>query len=106
MTPCSLVCVLHAFHSPMFCSAVQLGGKGFGDPVTFDNAYYSSLLKKPWENKGDSMAAMIGLPSDHVLPDDPTCRPIIERYAADQSAFHADFAQAYVKLTSLGAQWA
>lgn len=82
-----------------------LGGKGFGDPLTFDNQYYSSLLDKPWENKADDMAVMIGLPSDHVLPDDPTCRPYIERYANDQDAFHEDFKAAYLKLTSLGAQW-
>jgi hypothetical protein len=36
------------------------GGKGFGDPVTFDNAYYSALLAKPWLNPNDSMATMIG----------------------------------------------
>ena len=47
-----------------------------------------------------------GLPSDRVLPDDPTCRPIIERYAADQQAFFNDFAAAYVRLTMLGARWA
>ena len=52
------------------------------------------------------MAAMVGIPTDRVLPDDPTCRPIIERYAADQAAFNADFAAAYLKLTSMGVQWA
>jgi L-ascorbate peroxidase len=83
-----------------------LGNKGFGDPVTFDNQYYRSLLAKPWDKPNDEMAAMIGLASDHVLPDDPTCRPIIERYARDEAAFRTDFASAYVKLTSLGATWA
>jgi L-ascorbate peroxidase len=73
--------------------------------LTFDNQYYLSLLKKPWENKADEMASMIGLPSDRVLSDDPTCRPYIERYASDQDAFHADFKAAYLKLTSLGVQW-
>ena len=79
-----------------------LGSKGYGDPLTFDNVYYTALLKKPWENKKDKMASMIGIPSDHVLPDDPTCRPIIEKYALDQGIFHRDFADAYLKLTSLG----
>jgi len=53
----------------------QLGAKGFGDPVTFDNAYYTALQSKPWTGApADSMAAMIGLPSDKVrllLPRNP-----------------------------------
>ncbi|EFJ46823.1 L-ascorbate peroxidase, partial [Volvox carteri f. nagariensis] len=82
--------------------AHTLGSKGFGDPTRFDNEYYRALLRRPWTNPNDSMASMIGLPSDHVLPDDPECLPYIERYAEDQDAFFADFAAAYVKLTSLG----
>lgn len=54
----------------------------------------------------DEMASMIGLPSDHVLPDDPDCLPLIEAYAADQAAFFNDFAAAYAKLTTLGVTWA
>jgi L-ascorbate peroxidase len=48
---------------------------------------------------------MIGLPSDHVLPDDPECLEWIKLYAEDQPRFFEDFASAYVKMTSLGAQW-
>lgn len=47
-----------------------------------------------------------GIPTDHVLPDDPTCQPIIREYAADQDRFFRDFAEAYVKMTTLGAHWA
>lgn len=47
-----------------------------------------------------------GIATDHVLPDDPTCRPLIQRYAADQPAFFQDFAAAYLKMTALGARWA
>ncbi|GLC57294.1 hypothetical protein PLESTB_001208700 [Pleodorina starrii] len=82
--------------------AHTLGSKGFGDPTRFDNEYYQSLLRRPWTNKDDPMASMIGLPSDHVLPDDPECLPYIQQYAADQEAFFRDFSAAYVKLTSLG----
>lgn len=82
------------------------GGKGFGDPVTFDNAYYTSLIAKPWLNKNDPMADMIGLPSDHVLPDDAECLEYIQAYAADQQLLFRDFAAAYEKLTQLGAVWA
>ena len=85
---------------------LQLGSKGFGDPLTFDNAYYTALLKKPWAApNADSMAQMIGLPSDHVLPDDDECKPVIQMYAADQQRFYNDFVSAYQKLTMLGAQW-
>ena len=84
---------------------MQLGSKGFGDPLTFDNTYYRSLLQKPWEDPTNSMGSMIGLPSDHVLPDDSKCRPSIEAYAGDQQRFFQDFGAAYTKLTSLGARW-
>ncbi|PNH05035.1 putative L-ascorbate peroxidase 6 [Tetrabaena socialis] len=90
-----------------WAGAHTLGSKGYGDPNRFDTEYFRSLLRKPWLAKDDAMAAMIGLPSDHVLPDDPECLPYIQRYAEDQEAFFADFAAAYVKLTGLGvAGWA
>lgn len=50
-------------------------------------------------------SSMVGLPSDHVLPEDKALRPVIELYAADQGRFFDDFAAAYLKLTSLGAVW-
>lgn len=84
---------------------LQLGSKGFGDALTFDNAYYTALLQKPWTDPENEMASMIGLPSDHVLPDDAECRPVIQEYASSQQRFFQDFGSAYVKLTSLGAQW-
>ena len=52
------------------------------------------------------MAQMIGLASDHVLPDDPECSPTIERFAADQPAFFREFEAAFVKMTYSGAVWA
>lgn len=52
------------------------------------------------------MASMIGLPSDHALPDDPECLARIQVYADDQGAFFRDFADAYSRLTRLGAAWA
>ena len=83
--------------------AHTLGSKGFGDPLTFDNAYYRTLLEAPWARPGaDEMAAHIGLPSDHALPLDPGCREIISRFAADQGAFFEAFAASYVKMVGLG----
>ena len=85
--------------------AHTIGGKGFGGPESFDNAYYTSLMKKPWLNKDDSMASMIGLQSDHVLPEDEECLAIIKDFANDQGAFFAEFGPAYVKMTQMGVQW-
>ena len=73
--------------------------------MTFDNTYYKALQTKPWLNPKDDMASMIGLPSDHVLPDDPECRAFIDAYAADQSLFFKDFVIAYQQLVNLGAVW-
>lgn len=79
-----------------------LGNKGFGEPLLFDNTYYTSLLKKPWENSKDPMASMIGLQSDRVLPDDATLRPIIQRFADDNDEFLHNFTRSYIQLTELG----
>ena len=80
-SPCcaspDLHCLSARFNIPPF---LPEGGKGFGAPDVFDNAYYQSLLRKPWLDPKDPMATMIGLPSDHVLPDDPECLPIIQVY--------------------------
>ncbi|KAL6764688.1 putative L-ascorbate peroxidase 6 [Haematococcus lacustris] len=87
------------------CGAHTLGSKGFGDPTTFDNVYFKELLRKPWLDTKDSMAAMIGLPSDHVLPDDPELLPMIQAYADDQALFFNDFQLAFQKLSELGTGW-
>lgn len=87
------------------CGSHTLGSKGYGDPLTFDNTYYKTLLKKPWEDKNDPMGEHIGIPTDHVLPYNQVCLPIIEEYAADQDLFLRDFEAAYLKMSSLGARW-
>ncbi|QDZ17867.1 heme peroxidase [Chloropicon primus] len=79
-----------------------LGGKGFGDPLTFDNEYYKTILKKPWLNKKDEMAQMIGIPSDRVLPDDPECRKIVKEFADDEQKFFQQFTESYSKMATLG----
>jgi L-ascorbate peroxidase len=79
-----------------------LGSKGYGDPLTFDNSYFTLLLEKPWENSKDDMASMIGIASDHVLPDDVVCRPLIEKYAKDKELFFKDFEKSFLKLSTLG----
>lgn len=83
--------------------AHTLGSKGFGDPLTFDNTYYKTLLEAPWAKPGaDEMASHIGLPSDHALPLDPALREIISRFSGDQRAFFEAFVASYVKMVGLG----
>ena len=79
-----------------------IGNKGFGEPLSFDNTYYVALLNKPWENKSDKMASMIGLASDRVLPDDPVARPIIKKFASSDAAFFESFEKSFLKLSELG----
>ncbi|KAL2622123.1 hypothetical protein R1flu_002328 [Riccia fluitans] len=79
--------------------AHTVGGKGFGDPNTFDNAYYKILLQKPW--LGDK-SSMIGLDSDRGLPEDEECLKWVNIYAEDQDLFFQDFSKAYLKLVNTG----
>lgn len=81
---------------------IQLGGKGFGDPLTFDAAYYRALLQRPWNDPTVEMRTMIGIPTDRVLPDDPVLVPIIQEFAASDGEFFQAFAAAYDKLVRLG----
>ncbi|PUZ61531.1 hypothetical protein GQ55_4G283500 [Panicum hallii var. hallii] len=56
-------------------------------PGKFDNVYFVNLQRG------------LGLLStDQALWTDPRTRPIVQRYAANQTAFFADFARAIVKL--------
>ncbi|KAF8080097.1 hypothetical protein N665_0976s0019 [Sinapis alba] len=85
--------------------AHTIGSKGFGDPFTFDNAYYRILLEKPWRSPTSKMTSMVGLPSDHALVDDDECLRWVKQYAEDQDKFFKDFSNAYVKLANSGAKW-
>jgi L-ascorbate peroxidase len=63
------------------------------DPWVFSNAYFSQVLAQ-------NNSAL--LPSDQTLLDDPELRQFVELYAADESRFLADFADAFRRLTWLG----
>lgn len=87
--------------------AHTLGSKGFGDPVVFDNSYYTILLQKPWmaATGGNSMSGMIGLPTDRAIAGDAECLYWIKVYARSASRFFDDFSAAYSKLVESGAKW-
>jgi len=94
---------------------------GFWGPWThaengFSNSYYTALLEKKWTVKkthegkpwkgpkqyeADNGALMM-LPTDMVLIEDPAFKKWVVAYAKDEALFFADFAAAFQKLTELG----
>ncbi|KAF7119784.1 hypothetical protein RHSIM_Rhsim13G0090600 [Rhododendron simsii] len=56
------------------------------NPLIFDNSYFTELLTG--EKDG-----LLQLPSDKTLLTDPVFRPLVEKYAADEDAFFADYAE-------------
>ncbi|KAA0037799.1 L-ascorbate peroxidase, cytosolic [Cucumis melo var. makuwa] len=65
------------------------------NPLIFDNSYFTELLTG--EKEG-----LLQLVSDKALLSDPVFRPLVEKYAADEDAFFADYAEAHQKLSELG----
>ncbi|KAL4326830.1 hypothetical protein AHAS_Ahas13G0039300 [Arachis hypogaea] len=70
-------------------------GPWTSNPLIFDNSYFKELLSG--EKEG-----LLQLPSDKALLSDPVFRPLVEKYAADEDAFFADYAEAHLKLSELG----
>ncbi|KMT00763.1 hypothetical protein BVRB_9g220450 [Beta vulgaris subsp. vulgaris] len=70
-------------------------GPWTSNPLIFDNSYFTELLTG--EKEG-----LLQLPSDKALLSDPVFRPLVEKYAADEDAFYADYAEAHLKLSELG----
>lgn len=65
------------------------------NPLIFDNSYFKELLAG--EKEG-----LLQLPTDKVLLSDPVFRPLVDKYAADEDAFFADYAESHQKLSELG----
>nr|APO14272.1 L-ascorbate peroxidase [Luffa aegyptiaca] len=65
------------------------------NPLVFDNSYFKELLSG--EKEG-----LLQLPSDKALLTDSVFRPLVEKYAADEDAFFADYVSAHLKLSELG----
>ncbi|ONM26391.1 ascorbate peroxidase2 [Zea mays] len=70
-------------------------GAWTSNPLIFDNSYFKELLSG--EKEG-----LLQLPSDKALLSDPSFRPLVDKYAADEDAFFADYAEAHLKLSELG----
>lgn len=65
-------------------------------PVIFDNSYYVEILKE------DPDPSLLRLVSDLCLLDEPANKALVEKYAADQDAFFADYTVSHQKLSELG----
>jgi len=90
---------------------------GFDGPWTedilkFDNSYFSEMVSKTYEKTtveatgNPQLAATEGgtimLISDLALLEDDAFKVHVEKYAAEQDAFFADFTPAWVKMQELG----
>ncbi|XP_042512474.1 L-ascorbate peroxidase 2, cytosolic-like [Macadamia integrifolia] len=65
------------------------------NPLIFDNSFFTELLTGKKEG-------LLQLPTDTVLIEDPSFRPFVEKYAKDEDAFFADYAEAHLQLSELG----
>ena len=68
--------------------------------LSFDNAYF-----KRFANDAATNDALLWLPTDQALFDDPDFRPFFQLYALDNERFKQDYAVAHVKLSELGARF-
>jgi len=107
------IVALSGGHTVGRCHLMRSGfdGPWTHNPLTFDNEYFRNLLNCTWEEitigerrqfKDVETGSLMMLPTDMCLLDDPSFRPWVETYAADQDAFFRDFAAAYSKLLALG----
>ncbi|KAK9733421.1 hypothetical protein RND81_04G067300 [Saponaria officinalis] len=91
------IVALSGAHTLGRCHKERSGFEGAwtNNPLVFDNSYFKELLS-------DEKEGLIQLPSDKALLEDPVFRPYVEKYAQDEDAFFADYAEAHLKLSELG----
>jgi len=91
------IVALSGGHTLGRCHKERSGFEGpwTANPLIFDNSYFTELLSG--EKEG-----LLQLPSDKALLADPSFRPLVEKYAADEDAFFADYAESHLKLSELG----
>ncbi|KAL0390481.1 UNVERIFIED_CONTAM: L-ascorbate peroxidase 1, cytosolic [Sesamum calycinum] len=64
--------------------------------------YRAGKMPQGTELLSGEKEGLLQLPSDKALLSDPAFRPFVEKYAADEDAFFADYAEAHLKLSELG----
>jgi len=107
------IVALSGAHTVGKCSPGRSGfdGPWTEEPLKFDNSYFKEMLSKSYAAeetaKGcpqhrHAASGTIMLISDLALLTDSAFKTHVERYAADQQAFFADFTTAWVKLQENG----
>lgn len=94
---CKSTCVARADGKPGIGMAG--GGAWTKNWLTFDNSYFTK-----WKESVED-PDLVYFPTDVAVAEDPGFKPFFDKYAADQSAFFADYAKAHKKLSELGCKW-
>ncbi|KAF2771245.1 cytochrome c peroxidase mitochondrial precursor [Teratosphaeria nubilosa] len=80
-------------------------------PITLTNDYYKLLVEEKWnwrkwqgpkQYQDTKTKTLMMLPTDMALVKDKSFKQYVDKYAADQDAFFADFQKVLVKLFELG----
>lgn len=103
---------LSGAHTLGSCHRLRSGfdGPWTSNPLKFDNEYFVNLLEIDWKPREwdgplqyqDPSGSLMMLPTDMALVQDEGFLPYVKKYAADQEAFFADFAEAFAALLSKG----
>jgi cytochrome c peroxidase len=113
-----LTSFLFSFFS-YFATASGYWGPWTNAESTFSNEFFRLLLEEKWTAKKThngqpwkgpmqfetSSGAIMMLPADLWLVEDPEFRKVVELYAKDEQAFFKDFAAAFGKLLELGVKF-
>jgi len=91
------IVALSGAHTLGRCHKERSGFEGpwTSNPLIFDNSYFTELVTG--EKEG-----LLQLPSDKALLADPSFAVYVKKYAQDEDAFFADYAEAHLQLSELG----
>jgi len=102
-------------HAVGRCHSKRSGYEGpwTNSPTVFSNDFYVQLLEQKWTPKKwngpkqfeDETGALMMLPADLALIEDPAFKKWVEVYANDEAKWHQDFANAFCKLLELGVKY-